>query len=603
MQQREKTLLAILLGAVAVVVVFPVLEGVLLSPFQERRNKVTSLGETVESKRKQQETLVDVQRQLLFWSVESLPPEPLIAQRVYAEWLVDLARLSGLREVVPQINISSTASPSFTTIPVTLHAEGTLQELAAFLFHFERTRLLHRISKCDIISPDTEGNPLLKLTIAAEGLSLPDAPRRARLFPRASLQQPLTAAATTLQVDSASTFPDDGPMRVRVGSEYMNVTARNATAWNLQRGVDGTQAADHALGSFVEYAPVAQTQPDRPQSIEGYAQLLELGPFVKPRPPIRYNPQLAPIADQTLLRGNTLSLQAKVQSWDPANGPAVYTLDEFSPASMQIDAEGKITWNPGPTAPAEVYPVMVLVTARDNSQLTLSTSFEVTLRDPNLAPTLSIPDAVPVAYIGRDWSLPLSAQDPDQTGQLTYSLAGQPPPGLNINPSSGELRWAPPETAEPGETPVTVQVTDGGQPPQSASRNFTVRVEDDNAQFTFLVGCIRDGERWTAWLYDRSTNRSQYVKIGDRFSVADLSGTVAAIDLTTLEFENAQGRWRLDQEQPLRNAERLAPLTTDAPTDATSSEPTDATPLQDGRAPKEAPQPQEADTDAPAADR
>ena len=602
MQQREKTLLAVLLGAVGFTVVFPVLEGVLLSPFQSRRARVADLQNTVDTKTEKATQLDEIERQLIFWSVESLPPEQLIAQRVYTEWLVDVARLSGLRDVEPQINTPSGAAGVYTTIPVTVHAEATLSELATFLFHFERTRLLHRIAKCDVTSPDTEGNPLLKVTIAAEGLSLPDAPVRSRLFPRTALQRPLAAGDTTLQVESSGTFPADGPLRVRVGPEFLSVTRRQGENWTVERGVDSTTPVDHPVGAFVEYTPVAfDATGDRPESIDAYVRLLEGGPFVKPRPPIQYNPTLAPIANQTLFRGNTLTTQARVSSWDPGHGPAVYALDDTSPASMRIDSDGQITWTPGDDAPADTYPVGVVVTARDKPDLQLTTSFEVTLKDPNLPPRLSVPSSIPIAYIGRGWRLSLNAQDPDQTGGLTFSLASGAPEGLNIDPRTGELRWALPETIEPGETSITVQVTDNGDPPQSATANLTVPVEDDNAQFTYLVGCLRDGDRWTAWLYDRSTNRSQYLQIGDRFQVADISGTIAAIDLTSMEFEDESYRWRLPQEQSLRDAERRTALTSapiepgiadEADESLPSDEPSDA----DNS-------PTEEDADEPSADR
>jgi hypothetical protein len=200
----------------------------------------------------------------------------------------------------------------------------------------------------------------------------------------------------------------------------------------------------------------------------------------------------------------------------------------------------------------------VIVTSAVNPARLLQTEFTVTLQEPNLPPTITIPASIPVAWIGRVWSVPVSATDPDQTGELRYSLTGQPPAGLTIDEKSGLLRWEIGEAVEPGDVPISVQVTDAGTPSQSATASLTVKVEDDAAAFTYLVGCIRDGDRWTAWLYDRSLNKSRYVKVGDDFTVADIKGKVTAIDLRSMQFSDAEGVWKLEQEQPLRQAELVA---------------------------------------------
>jgi hypothetical protein len=125
---------------------------------------------------------------------------------------------------------------------------------------------------------------------------------------------------------------------------------------------------------------------------------------------------------------------------------------------------------------------------------------------------------------------------------------------MSIDPVSGVLRWEVADTVEPAELPITIQVSDGGAPPQIAAATATVQVQDDAAQFTYLVGCIRDDEEWTALLYDRSTNVSREVHVGDKFRFSDIAGTVSSISLTAMEFSDEHGTWKLQQEQPLREA-------------------------------------------------
>ena len=233
MAQREKTLLAVLLGAFGLWGVVVMFESVLLAPFQSKLDERERLTTQVETKTQQVEDYEQVQRQLLLWSVDSLPPEPQNAHRVYADWLVELARLSGLRSVEPKLGVRSPAARVFVTIPVTITAEATLKELATFLFHFERTRLLHRIVKCDVLCPETEGNPLLGVTIMAEGLSLPDAPARSRLFPRVALKRPVQPTDTQIEVEATTSFPDETPLRVRIGGEFVSVTRRGGSQWTV----------------------------------------------------------------------------------------------------------------------------------------------------------------------------------------------------------------------------------------------------------------------------------------------------------------------------------------------------------------------------------
>ena len=387
--------------------------------------------------------------------------------------------------------------------------------------------------------------------------------------------------------------------------------------------MDATAAAEHPAGEAVEYAPLQRSlPPDAPKSIADYERLLESGPFVKPRPPFTYQPQLAAIADQSLIRGETLELQAKLSGWDPANGQAEFKLDEFSPASMTIDDEGHIAWSPKPTTETGDYPVGVVVTSPVNPEASLSVAFNVTLRDPNLPPTLTLPAEVQVAYVGRIWTLQATAEDPEQAGGLTYSLAGEAPAGLTIDARSGTLRWEVTPESEPGEVSVTVEVADAGEPAATASQTLTVKVDDDAAQSTRLVGCLGEGDQWTAFLYDAATNKRDFLKVGDEFKIADIVGKVASIDRLTLEFDDAKGHWRLSQDQWLRDAELLAASPTNA-ADSTADAPIEVTPADDppptavetpasgtpaevpaGEAPAPSPAPPAAEgDDAPTADR
>jgi hypothetical protein len=572
-QQREKILLVVLLSAVAILFVLPQAEALLLSPFQTKQAELSDLQEKVGRKEDEETAVFKARGQLQRWQSESLPPDPLDAQRVYQQWLVDLARLAGMQNIVPSLGSRTAGSRTFTSISVTLEGEATIEQLAKFLFHFERTRLLHRLTRFDVKSPETEGNPLLEVLLTSEAIALNEAPDRALLFPRTTLLKELPEGETAMVVSGTTGFPEHGEFRIRMGNEFLDVTAHDENRWTVARAVDGTSAAAHQANALVELAPQRSPRdPKAGKTIVDYRRLIERGPFTKPRPPVTYSPKLPSLSMQTLDRGATLNVDAQVAGWDPGEGTPVYSLTQ-APEGMTISPEGKILWSPAEDVPVGKYPVTVVAKSDRVASRELTASFDVTLREVNRPPQVEVPAALPVAYVGREWKASLEASDPDQAGPLEFSLGDNPPEGISIDPATGVLSWTPPATIEPGDKSVAVKVQDRGDPPQSTLAAVPVRVEDDPAQFTFLVGCIRDGDRWTAWLYDRSSNTSRYLTVGTDFMIADIHGLVAAIDLDSMEFATAEGRWRLHQEQNLRQAELIPQETAAETSDSAQDQP------------------------------
>jgi hypothetical protein len=93
----------------------------------------------------------------------------------------------------------------------------------------------------------------------------------------------------------------------------------------------------------------------------------------------------------------------------------------------------------------------------------------------NLVPTPQPPviTSTPVtsATLGLPYAYDVAATDPDST-VLTYALT-QAPAGMSIDATTGLIAWVPGAT---GDFPVTVQVSDDGTPPLSATQSFTVTV-------------------------------------------------------------------------------------------------------------------------------
>ncbi|MDZ4686407.1 MAG: hypothetical protein SH850_15165, partial [Planctomycetaceae bacterium] len=103
-----------------------------------------------------------------------------------------------------------------------------------------------------------------------------------------------------------------------------------------------------------------------------------------------------------------------------------------------------------------------------------------------------------------------------------------------------------------GDYTVNVVVSDDGLPPQTVTIAIPVKVEDDAASFTFLVGIIsRDGVP-EGWLYDRSQDKKTVVKMGDEVKVADVSGQVTEIGKDYLLLKHGETQHRLDLGTNLR---------------------------------------------------
>lgn len=531
------------------------------APLELKEQALITAEQNVRDSRDQWKAMLKSQKQVRDAVSDSLPPDPQDAQRVYLKWVMELAELSNWKEVKPPATLDprSQLGKIGVRVPITLTAKARMKDIASFLWHFERTDLQQRVSALTLTSPATSGDPEFTVVATLEGVSLNEAPSRKRLFPETELNGAIDDKATAIQVTDSEGFPPKTPYRVRIGSEFVTVTAVEGKTWTIERGVDQTKPASHPANANVEYAPFRAPEPGH-ESIESYAALLTRSGFLKPVPLIEFKPKLASTTLPVLTRGEPWPAELKVESWSPAWPAPEYDLIS-APAGLKVDG-AKLVWEVPNDLKAGEYKFKLLAKAGEVTKI--DTDLSVTLKEKNQPPTFS-PVPRMQAFIGRPLTFPVVAKDDDAGTTLSYALGGTIPAGMTIDSRTGTINWTPAETVEAAPVSFQVTATDNGTPPQTATLNISGQVDDDHAQFTFLIACVEKGESRIAWLFDRLANTKTELKVGDKVKASDLEFAVDAIDIDGVILRLPKSRQRLElgqnlrQGKPLPDAPRIPP--------------------------------------------
>ncbi len=181
MTKREKTL-ALLVGALLILLVGWSIVGRISSAFDTRNNTLDSLTEEIADK----EMIVDhgerAARQLASFEASSLPGDPALARSLYQGWLLELAK--------EKVDLAGVKVGSLPSRPVgdvyyqhafSLTCEGDLQQLTEFLYEFHSVGLLHRIARLHI--KPVGKTKTLALSMTVEAASMNNAPHVTELNP------------------------------------------------------------------------------------------------------------------------------------------------------------------------------------------------------------------------------------------------------------------------------------------------------------------------------------------------------------------------------------------------------------------------------------
>src|SRR6185436_15166568 len=192
-------------------------------------------------------------------------------------------------------------------------------------------------------------------------------------------------------------------------------------------------------------------------------------------------PVLAPIGDKTVTELTDLTFTAVATDADVGQ-TLTYTLGDGAPPGASIDPNtGFFTWTPTDAQGPGTYAILVQVTDNNLQPSADTETINVTVLDSgaggNQCPVLTAIGGKTVTE-GTLLTFTATATDPDAGQTLTFSLDPGFPSGSSINSSTGVFAWTPAVDQGPATYPITVRVTDSGNPSCSDSEEILVTVDD-----------------------------------------------------------------------------------------------------------------------------
>ncbi|MDJ0499060.1 MAG: Ig-like domain-containing protein [Acidimicrobiia bacterium] len=165
---------------------------------------------------------------------------------------------------------------------------------------------------------------------------------------------------------------------------------------------------------------------------------------------------------------------------DVEGDPIIFSLIGSPPGSTIDAATGAFGWTPTEAQGPATYEFDVVAADGGSPPAAASRRIAITVREVNQAPRITDP-GIQYSAEGDTVALQISAVDPDlPSGVLRYAAAGLPP-GLAINPATGEITGTFSYDASAGSPyRVRATVTDDGAPQRGSSRSFDWYVTNTN---------------------------------------------------------------------------------------------------------------------------
>jgi VCBS repeat-containing protein len=192
-------------------------------------------------------------------------------------------------------------------------------------------------------------------------------------------------------------------------------------------------------------------------------------------------PALAAIGNKSVNEGSALTFTASASDDDVPANILTYSLDVGAPAGATIDpSTGAFAWTPTEAQGPGTYPMTVRVTDNGIPARSDFETIQVTVGEVNAAPMLAV---VGNKMVDEEASLAFAATATDAdlpANTLAFSLDAGAPAGASINTSTGAFTWTPTESQGGSTYPVTIRVTDNGNPASSDFETIQIAVAEVN---------------------------------------------------------------------------------------------------------------------------
>ena len=577
MEPNKRTML--LGGILAAVLTFGMAHPVFMQPLRNAEQDLSSAKRDLEAASANDMKLQLARKRLEDAKAACLPPSSNDAQRLYLEWITDLAQECNFSQTTVLPGGQKPRSGKYLLVSVVVEAEASLENFSRFLFQFMQADLTHRITKLVVNSSTTSGKPTMKFSLTAEGMGVIGSENKNELAARTALTGSVDTRSTQLMVDNLKSFPSQTPFLTKVGFETIRVVAVNDQSWTVERAVDGSEAQEHPESTRVRYFPVAWNRKHR--RFEELTSFLKQPPFTKPAVARVYDPVFTGLENVIIAPGETATIQAHVDDYDTDAGTLEFSLEDTD-NEVEIDAvTGQLRWETSGSQEPGEYQVTVLASQQNNPEFQLRQVMTIIVKLPNSSPQLSLlTDAV--VLLGQEFKLSPNVSDDGGLENLIWTLeADDLPEGLTIDSAAGTLTWTPPLTFNPQTYTVLVKVTDKGDPPKSTSQSITLETKDDDARYSRLTAIVRKDGQPEAWFENTRTNSQTVLHVGDRLNVANINAVILEIKTRMLTLQDDQGIWELtlgshSRARVLKNV----PVTPDEPeageTDESVESPTDS---------------------------
>jgi hypothetical protein len=255
-----------------------------------------------------------------------------------------------------------------------------------------------------------------------------------------------------------------------------------------------------------------------------------------------FPPYLMPVADQVV--DELTPLVVPLDAGD-SNVPAQsIALEILAPPAGMVISNAALCWTPDETQGPGEYPITVVVRNVASPDLSVTQTCQITVREVNQAPVLTVPSdqavAVSTPWVATNLAVDLDAPE----NQVFFSLIDGPA-GLAIDPATGVMNWTPSPAQLHAICPITVVAYDDGSPSRGATQTFNLTVTLPTSPYTTVSQVERQ----------RGANSKRWETVFQW--VASASGQTV---LATNQYVEQQTGWHyLDQGAWVEAAEEIAP--------------------------------------------